>query len=237
MDGLLPFAICNYKKGEIFILDNRLTAVVSLLRDRKPVFDIGTDHGYIPVYVSKKSVKTYAADINEKPLKAALFNIRKHGSDAEIIFSDGLLSIDSALLFDCEIIIAGMGGEQISKILFDAKNINKINKSQHFILQPMTKDEHLRRYLYANGFYIENEIYVKDKYVYVIMSVYFTENNANPLEDELFYYAGMSVKRDDALSKEYKQMVANRLSDRVKAFGKDSEEYCYLTDIIQNITS
>ena len=51
-----------------------------------------------------------------------------------------------------------MGGELIADILDKCKYINE----KHLILQPMTHPEIVRKYLYDNGFVIDNDIIVND---------------------------------------------------------------------------
>ena len=56
-----------------------------------------------------------------------------------------------------DIVIAGMGGELIASILDRAPFVR--DGRYRLILQPMTKQEHLRTYLYENGFSILREVY------------------------------------------------------------------------------
>jgi tRNA (adenine22-N1)-methyltransferase len=51
-------------------LSNRLMAVASLVKKGSRVVDVGTDHGFIPVYLCQKGIieSAVACDINKKPL-------------------------------------------------------------------------------------------------------------------------------------------------------------------------
>ena len=51
-------------------LSKRLQAVADLVTVRECVADIGTDHAYIPIYLTehKKVKKAFAMDVNEGPL-------------------------------------------------------------------------------------------------------------------------------------------------------------------------
>ena len=54
-------------------LSKRLYAVASLVTEGASVADIGTDHGYIPIYLMKEGIasKVIALDINKGPLERA----------------------------------------------------------------------------------------------------------------------------------------------------------------------
>ena len=50
-------------------LSKRLSAVAGLVTEGASVADIGTDHGYIPIWLAKRdpAVKLIAMDVNEGP--------------------------------------------------------------------------------------------------------------------------------------------------------------------------
>ena len=64
----------------MFDLDIRLKTCADLVRG-DAVSDIGTDHGYIPVYLVANGIvkSAVASDINEGPTAKALENVRKYG--------------------------------------------------------------------------------------------------------------------------------------------------------------
>lgn len=55
------------------MISERLKAVAGMVTKGKKIADIGTDHGYVPIYLVENSIcsKVYAMDINEGPLKIA----------------------------------------------------------------------------------------------------------------------------------------------------------------------
>lgn len=154
-------------------LTRRLTAAFQLIREGRTVADIGTDHAYLPIALvtEGKCEKAYASDIGKGPLERARQNIAKAELEDRIepVLTDGAAYFDG--LAD-EIIIAGMGGELIYRIIFDAPFLKDSNI--HMVLQPMTKAPFLRRALLADGFYIDREVLVKeDGKIYTVMSVYY----------------------------------------------------------------
>ena len=135
-------------------LDNRLKLCADFVRSGAKLADIGTDHAYLPVWLCRigRCPCAIAADINPEPLKRGQSTIIESGmSDRiETRLSDGLNEIKSDEADD--IVIAGMGGELIAKILSECSFA--ADNSKHFILQPMTKSEELIAWLCENGFKI-----------------------------------------------------------------------------------
>lgn len=98
------------------------------------VADIGADHGYLSraLLASGRCSKIIVTDIAEKPLAKAKENI---GVDSKVEYrlGDGLSQGDFS---DVDIFfIAGMGGDEVVKIL---GNAGRIKSSAVFVLQPMT---------------------------------------------------------------------------------------------------
>lgn len=153
------------------MLGNRLAACAEFVKGDKAC-DVGTDHGYLAaeLLLSGKCSFAIAADINEKPLQSARNTLHKHGLDerSETVLSDGVESIGLDGVTD--IIIAGMGGELIAKIL-SQKSLDGIN----LVLQPMTKAPYLRRFLAENGFELLGEKAVSEGgRLYTVMNARFT---------------------------------------------------------------
>ncbi|MBQ2881512.1 MAG: SAM-dependent methyltransferase [Clostridia bacterium] len=140
-------------------LSPRLQTVADAAGKCKILADVGTDHGYIPVYMLKNSLcaKAYASDIREQPLARAKATISENGFSnvAETFLSNGILDIPED--YDC-LVIAGMGGETIVSIL-EAK---RPPENAKLILQPMTEDVLLREYLYTHGYRITEETAVAE---------------------------------------------------------------------------
>jgi len=115
----------------------------------KSVADIGTDHAYIPIKLSQKGIRVIATDIRQGPLEMAEAHIRKHGCSVELRLGGGLDPIKEGETEN--IVIAGMGGEMIIKILSADE---KKARSSLLILQPMNSQYELRKFLYENNYNI-----------------------------------------------------------------------------------
>lgn len=195
----------------LFDLDNRLRLCAEFVRKNSRVADIGTDHAYLPVWLCKNNIAVHAiaADINPMPLERGIKTIEKYSATDVVIprLSNGLKEINPDEVDD--IVIAGMGGEIIASILNNARWIK--NSKYHLILQPMTKAEILREYLYTNGFTIKNEkATVAENKLYTVMSVYY--NNGKAVEKlELKKYYGEINPKNTEHNKAYIEKTANAL--------------------------
>lgn len=153
-------------------LSKRLQAVADLLSEGLCVADIGTDHGYIPIYLitSKKSSKVIAMDINEGPLLRAKEHIAEHGLEQHIEtrLSDGVTALQAG---ECDaVIIAGMGGALAVKIMEAGEQLFRSLKE--FVLQPQSELEKVRRYLCEQGYHIiAEDMVLEDGKFYPMMKV------------------------------------------------------------------
>ena len=96
-------------------ISERLKEIASMVTTGNTVADIGTDHGYVPVYLCKNNISNHiiAMDINEGPLKIARQNIKRAELEdkVDIRQSAGFENIKPGEADTA--IIAGMGGELI----------------------------------------------------------------------------------------------------------------------------
>lgn len=149
-------------------LTPRLSAAASLVKGGGIVADIGTDHGYLPVYLiqQNKISGAIAADIKKGPLENAAKTVSKYGLSDKISLrlSDGLNGFNENEAD--EIVFAGMGGTLIAEKLKETPWIK--NPKIHFVFQPQSRAEDLREFLYSNGFVIGEEIAVKEDERYYI---------------------------------------------------------------------
>lgn len=140
-------------------LDGRLSCAASFVRKDSVVCDVGTDHAYLPVNLIQRgiAVRAVACDINEGPLERARWSAAKYGVTDKIRFvlADGLDGVQPEKDGVNEIIICGMGGELIARIV-DASSYTRMPEVR-LILQPMTCAPELRQYLWDNGFRILEE--------------------------------------------------------------------------------
>jgi len=153
-------------------LTPRLLRIAEEIRPAEKVGDIGTDHGYLPIYLIKNRIaKTViATDINQEPLNAAWKNIKTYGLEEKIETKLGAGTIPLEEEDLDVLIIAGMGGKLISEILRNSNSL-KINVNR-IILQPMQQQAELRSYLLNEGYTIEKDLLVEEgRRIYEILVV------------------------------------------------------------------
>jgi len=153
-------------------LSKRLKAIADMVEERT-VADIGTDHGYLPIYlVKEKDVdRVIACDVNKGPLKKAEENISAFGvgDRIETRLGDGLEKVAPGET-EC-ITITGMGGMLMINILKEGSETVKSTK--HLILQPQHDIPRVRDYIMSIGFMIDKEDMLIDegKFYTVISAV------------------------------------------------------------------
>lgn len=123
----------------------------------KRLADVGTDHGYIPIFLVGRGISpsAVAMDINQGPLSRAGEHIRKFGLEdrIKIRLSDGLKNLKSEEADS--MIAAGMGGGLIIRILSESQKTAE--SLDELILQPQSEIAKVRRYLIDAGYRIEAE--------------------------------------------------------------------------------
>ncbi len=202
-----------------FKLDARLSAVASLVRNGSRVADIGTDHGYLLVYLIENGICPcgIAADINKGPLENARKTVVEAGicDKVELILSDGLKNITENSCDD--IVIAGMGGNLITDILSACPWI--YNENLHIVAQPMSHGEVLREFYINNGFKIVEEKTATDgKRLYCVISAVYTGEKSQ--HDISYIYLGELTNNKDEITKKYIEKILLALEKKYNALMK-----------------
>jgi len=144
-------------------LTPRLKKLADLVREGSSVWDVGTDHGKLPVrlLLDGKVRRMVASDIKEGPLESARATATSFGVEDRIEFRlcDGLGS-EAPDLIDT-VIIAGMGGETMIDILENARWV--VDRKVRLLLQPMSAIPKLRSYLYSNSYTVFGEHLVRER--------------------------------------------------------------------------
>lgn len=149
-------------------LQPRLQAIAGLVPQGTRLVDVGTDHGYLPIWLLQNGriAGAIATDIGALPLERGRSTAAAYGMVNKVTFRlcDGLADVSSAEVDT--IVIAGMGGETISGILDAAA----WSMEKTLLLQPMSRAELLRPWLAEHGYIIRHEELVLDKgYIYPIL--------------------------------------------------------------------
>ena len=195
-------------------LTKRLAAVCGELEKCDTFADVGCDHGYCALYMLEKGLCRTAqiSDISAKSLKKAQALLSAYIAEGRVcpVVCDGLAGIDRGTE---QVLIAGMGGEEIVKILSDGFLPPKL------VLQPMKNAEKVRAFLLGRGYALlhDHTFYADKKFYDLIKAVkggkqeeynkdmlsFGRENILSPTED----FAKM-LERDISRCREWRESAA-----------------------------
>lgn len=153
-------------------LSKRLAAVVCFVRLGSRVADIGTDHGYVPIWLLNHGVAEHAIamDVRPGPLERAEEHRRQHKLEdkMDIRLSDGLKELREGEADT--VIIAGMGGELMLRILNEGAHV--WGSVTDWILSPQSEWNTFRHGLETMGFVIGREVMLcEDGKYYIVLQV------------------------------------------------------------------
>ncbi len=214
-------------------LSKRLQLVASFVPDNTSIIDVGCDHALLSIYLYKtlKKVKIMASDINPNPLKMAKDNLKKYNLEGKITLKeqDGIKDLPNDV---DTIIIAGMGGILISKILNSKDNLKNI---KNIILSPNNDFPLVRETLTKLNFQIVKEQLVIDNgKTYLVLKAilntkklkkidYFFGTLNNKSLETIYYYTNIlntNTKILKSLPKKYlkKRFRLKRENKKIKKF-------------------
>lgn len=225
-------------------LSKRLQRVTANVLSGGVVADIGCDHGFTPIYLIQRGLAKggIAMDINPGPLERARRHIYQYGMEQKITLrlSDGAkeLKPDEA----DTILISGMGGALISRILRDSKEV--VKTAREWVLSPQSEIHLVRHCIHELGFSIAHEEMVQDqgKFYVVIRAVPGEETYQESWE---YVYGRRLIENGDAvciafLKKEKKRVdkileniSAGNMEKNKNAIHKLQEERIQITDMLK----
>ena len=220
-------------------MNKRLAQIYRMIpKDGIGIADIGTDHGIIPIWLAENNYSgyIYASDIAEAPLQNALLYAQNHHVSDKIHFSvsDGLDDCPNDLV-DC-ILIAGMGGDNICRILDRADWI--VDKNYTFIFQPMTHAEVLRYWLVHNDFRIIKEVAVKeDLHLYQIFSAV-PGKSSSLLDIEYLSGSPDAIHEGESIDTVYTELqhrILKKIQGMEGSRAENSSSYYFYQNILSDI--
>lgn len=172
-------------------LSKRLKTVAAFVPEGCRLADVGTDHGYVPIYLMQEEKVSHAIamDVRPGPLKRAQDHIRAAGLEDQISvrLSDGLLKLKPGEA-DC-VVIAGMGGELVIHILEEGRFL--WDHIRYWVLSPHSEIDKVRRFLEKESFSVEKETMLEEegKY-YTVMGFVKTKGDSGRMFREIDYRYG-----------------------------------------------
>ena len=200
-------------------LSKRMHAIADMVSEGGIVADVGCDHGYLPITLVREGISpsAVALDVRPGPLSRAKAHIEEYGlaSEIESRLSDGLSGLSAG---ECDtLVIAGMGGPLIEKIL--GNDPVKAQSFKEMILGPQSDVPHFRRWLFENGYFIIDEAMVCEEGKY-----YTLIKTADRYPGERNDCADMFLRKDTEESASQKALSAGVTSERL--FDEELSIYC-----------
>lgn len=191
-------------------LSARLRALLGFIEPCKVFADVGCDHGYIAESVLEKELaeRVVISDISFKSLNKAVKLLFQYGERVNAICTDGMKgfpeNVDQAL-------IAGMGGEEIVKILQSAPYV-----PETVVCQPMKNADKVRRSLIGLGYKLTRDTVFFDgnKYYFIIRA----EIGASDYSEREIIWGRENL--DDPVFKNY---LRDKIA-RLKKYGESASE-------------
>ncbi|MBQ3213586.1 MAG: tRNA (adenine(22)-N(1))-methyltransferase TrmK [Clostridia bacterium] len=172
----------------------RISAICNCV-DKTVVAEIGADHGYITkqLFEQKKIEFAYLTDISKKCLQKAVDNFNNN-TQCMFCIGNGLQALKQENIWinnskkqdinPQQIIIAGMGGNEIIQILSQTE----AKAYSNFVLQPQRNVVELRNFLIENNFEILSDTLVKEgKIFYFVIKTKKTDKKSSLTLDELMF--------------------------------------------------
>lgn len=186
-------------------LTNRLQAIADIIQEDVMVGDIGSDHGYLMAYLVEKEIisKGIASDINEGPVRNCQETVNSHGfkDKIDVRLGGGLLPYKKDEIHTA--VIAGMGGQLIRDIIIESEVSMTVKR---FILQPMTGQDVLRKWLRANKYNIQQEVIANEQNRYYEIMVVEHGQQDETLPEWL---AGFDINDDLTMEIGYKTVISD----------------------------
>lgn len=186
-------------------ISDRLRTVAHMCAKGAVVADIGTDHGYLPIYLVQEGIvrSAIAMDLRKGPLDKA----KKHICDncledrIQTRLSDGLEKLSEN---EADIItICGMGGRLIADIV--TKGMNVITRNTTLIVSPQSEVGDFRHFLVSQRLVVDDEKMLKEdgKYYFIIKCRKSDENVYSEYSETQYQYGWKLLESKDKTLYEY----------------------------------
>lgn len=215
-------------------LSKRLELIASMVDRCSSIVDVGTDHGYIPIYLIKKGTcdRAVASDINKGPVDKAIKNVQREKLQDKIQcrLGGGLSTVRSGEVDGA--IIAGMGGNLIRDIILEDFHVFKA--LDFAILQPVQNPEVLRKFIYESGFIIIDEELCYDEGKYYEIIKIKNGNNPKTLREIDYEVSPVLAKKNHPLLKEFVEYKLERYEKILDAIKEDSQLAAAKKEIVKD---
>lgn len=207
-------------------LTPRLKTIADEIKAGETMADIGTDHGFLPIYLWEAGISPHVimADISRGSLDKARDNCEMlhPGQEFDLRLGSGIEVLENGEVD--AVAIAGMGGILMTEIL--GVDLEKAHSFRRLILQPRNHVGKLRYWLLNNGFKIVNEQLVREgKFICEILTVEPKEVavSMNQDEDDIEYeFPHTLIRFRNELTEEYLQRKISLEQQILESMSKGS---------------
>lgn len=194
-------------------ISQRLIQVAEMVPEGGRLADVGTDHGYVPIWLLEKGriPSAIAMDIHQGPLQRAKENRDKYGFQKvmELRLSNGLEKLRPGEADT--VLIAGMGGPLMIRILTEGRENGRGVSA--WVLQPQSEIPSVRRYLTEHDFCIIKEIMLRDEGKYY-MAMKAVPGHAKAWTETEYLFGKLLLEEKHPVLKEFLEKEKN-LYDKI----------------------
>ena len=186
-------------------LSKRLQAIYDMV-PYAVTADIGSDHGklMIALFNDGKIPKGYAVENKKGPYDRLVKALKEVNIDEDVVplFSDGISELPTSV---GTIVLAGMGGDTILKILLDHKE--NLKHVQTIIIDAHTNVPYIRKKVCDLGYIISDEKMVEEDDIYYEIIKFIKSDTAFYSESELEFGPVLSKEKSDVFKAKYKKRI------------------------------
>ena len=187
----------------------KLSKRLKIIHDMVPksvVADIGSDHGKLMIALVQSGIvqKGFAVENKEGPFERLRSNLVRYHVDDKItpLFSDGIKDITRDV---STIVIAGMGGTSIVKIL--KNNPEKLVRVQTIIIDAHTAVPLARREICQMGFAIADEQIVKEDDIFYEIIKFIRADKAIISDEDLEFGPILRHQKSATFKEKYRNRI------------------------------
>ena len=166
------------------------------------VADVGTDHGFVPIRLMETGTVRHvvAMDVRKGPLSRAAEHVREYHMEdrIETRLSDGLQELKAGEADT--VIIAGMGGELMLRILRDGAHM--YDSVKHYVLSPQSELSAFRHGLEKLGISILEEQMLMDEGKYYVI-LHAAPGSMHYEQEYEYRYGSDLIRKQDPVLREF----------------------------------
>lgn len=226
----------EFEKNNLPPISNRLTTVADMVPEGSKIADVGTDHGFVPIYLalSGRIEHAIAMDVRKGPLERATIHVEEYGLKdvIETRLSDGLEKLGQGEADT--MICAGMGGPLMRRIL--ESNPPRRFGLKTLILEPQSEIMNFRIFLRENGYEITDEDFLlEDGKYYPVIKAVVVDNSDKVMKDQhdsdSEEFEKVMKDQQDSDSEEFDKVMKDQYDSDIEALTNNLGTKAYISDL------